>query len=460
MSISLKVKVGLEVHCQLNFLSSKLFCSCSINSQDAAVNENSCPVCRGLPGSLPDLNGDAIKKGLMLGKALKMTQVKELYFSRKHYFYPDLPKSFQITQTDGVIGKEGILPVKTSLIPIKQIQLEEDPAKINYTEEGKIIDYNRSGTPLIELVTDPVFTNESEIKSFLKQYRRLLELLKISDTKKESAFRVDLNISVGKHPRVEVKNIGSDTEIINAFLYESKRQINEHNEQDILIETRHWDPKLQISIKSREKESAIDYMYIPEFDIPRIQLPNSFSQELVLPELPWEAEERISKLYELSNNEIQMLLDDKTLLNFYEKLISYFSQEKKIMSQIFWREFLEWYNSNNNEYIGRLLNIPLIELKTFLEALQNDKISFNLFKKSLKKYITKNDFLKLPESENMEIFSNEKIFSKLQEKFPEIWIKSFENPNLLNYLVGQGVKLAKGKINPKKLLVILKERKK
>ena len=460
MSKILPVKVGLEVHCQLNFLSTKLFCSCPINNQNTSINANTCPICRGLPGSLPDLNGDSIKKGLILGKALKMNQVKELHFTRKHYFYPDLPKSYQITQSDGVIGKDGILPIKTKLIPIKQIQLEEDPAKIIYSEDIKIIDYNRSGTPLIELVTDPVFTNESEIKQFLRQYRRLLEYLEVCDTKKEGAFRVDLNISVGKHPRVEVKNIGSDTEIINAFHYEKKRQTSEQNKPNIKMETRHWDHKLQLSLKSREKESDIDYMYLPELDIPKIQIHESFSSELTLPELPWETEARLRKFYTLSEDQIAFLCDDQKLLEEYENLYKTFRNNEYFISKFFWREYIRWYNSKNDVYRKRIKNINISELKDLLTILENDEITLNQFTKTIKLHVTKNKPLRYNKKLSQEKMSYEIVLEKIKTKYPNEWTRSYDNPNLLNYLVGQAMKISNGELRPKKILELLSERKK
>jgi aspartyl-tRNA(Asn)/glutamyl-tRNA(Gln) amidotransferase subunit B len=452
--------VGLEVHCQLNFLDSKLFCNCSIKIEDQKINENTCPVCRGLPGSLPNLNGGAIKKGLILAKALKMKPVKELIFSRKHYFYPDLPKGFQITQTDGLIGENGILQTKKKKIPIKQIQLEEDPAKLIYIEDQYITDYNRSGTPLIELVTDPVFSKENEIKIFLKHYRRLLPLLEVCDTKKEGAFRVDLNVSVGNHPRVEVKNIGSDLEIINAFRFEIERQSLLQDEVYPTMETRHWDAKSQMTISSRDKEEAVDYMYMPEYDIPKIKISEKDFKSIEIPELPWEIEERLISTYTLSGEELDIMLDNPTLLKEYESLLHNFQNDKEIISKFFWRDYIRWYNTKEKEFRQRIKKINYDDLKSLINDLKGEEITWNQLSKIMRQYVTKNKSLKELISSPKKEITDEAILAMLEDKHPKEWKESFSNPKLLNYLVGKGIQLSKGQIKPKILLQALKEREK
>ncbi|MHA2102644.1 MAG: Asp-tRNA(Asn)/Glu-tRNA(Gln) amidotransferase subunit GatB [Candidatus Hodarchaeales archaeon] len=453
------VRVGLEVHCQLNFLDSKLFCGCSNKSEEVEVNVNSCPVCKGLPGSLPDLNGKAIEKGLILAKALNMKLVNELNFSRKHYFYPDLPKGFQITQTDGLIGTDGTLIVKKKSVPVKQIQLEEDPAKLIYIEDQYIIDYNRSGTPLIELVTEPVFSNEIEIKSFLRYYRRLLLALEVCDTKKEGAFRVDLNVSVGTHPRVEVKNIGSDIEIINAFKFEVERQSRIQNDYSNSMETRHWNAKLQITILSREKEEAVDYMYMPEYDIPKIQISEKDFDEILIPELPWETEERLISSYNLTSDELGILLDDQLLRRKYENLIQNFQEEIEIVSKFFWRDFVRWYNAKEKEFKEKIIKIEMRDLEILINQIKTDQISWNQFSKIIRQHVTKNRPLKVVTKSIGTEITNEFITTQLKKKYPKEWEESLVNPKLLNYLVGKGIGISKGQIKPRDLLQTLKDRK-
>jgi aspartyl-tRNA(Asn)/glutamyl-tRNA(Gln) amidotransferase subunit B len=454
------VRVGLEVHCQLNFLDSKLFCGCSNKSEEAEVNVNSCPICKGLPGSLPDLNGNAIEKGLVLAKALNMNLVNELNFSRKHYFYPDLPKGFQITQTDGLLGTDGILKIREKSVPVYQIQLEEDPAKLTYIEDQYIIDYNRSGTPLIELVTEPVFSNDIEIKSFLKYYRRLLICLEVCDIKKEGAFRVDLNVSVGTHPRVEVKNIGSDIEIINAFKFEVERQSQLQNENKVIMETRHWDAKLQMTILSREKEEAVDYMYMPEYDIPKIKISEKAFDEILVPELPWETEKRLISSYKLTVDELGILLDNPELRKKYEDLVENFQEENEIVSKFFWRDYIRWYNAKEKEFQEKIIKIKYSDLELLINELKSDQISWNQFSKIIRHYVTKSRPLKLVSISNGSGITSEDVLTHLVKKYPKEWKESFINPKLLNYLVGKGMKISKGHVKPKDLLQTLKDRKK
>ncbi|MFW9928656.1 MAG: Asp-tRNA(Asn)/Glu-tRNA(Gln) amidotransferase subunit GatB [Candidatus Thorarchaeota archaeon] len=451
------IRVGLEIHCQLNYLQTKLFCSCSSDYQNQPPNTNTCPVCLGYPGSLPNINGDAVKTGLKLAKALSMKPIEKLEFSRKHYEYPDLPKGFQITQSESLLGTDGLLPRVSGKLPIKQIQLEEDPAKIIYTKESYIIDFNRCGTPLIELVTDPIFSNLEEIKDFLVNYRRLLKTLGISDPYKESAFRVDLNISVDNHPRVEVKNIGSDAEILKAYSYEVLRQINEVDETVFEMETRHWDAENGVTIKSRSKESSADYRYMPEKDIPTIMIPNGYWENVQLPELPWELEKRLHKEYNLTNDQISILLDDQNLISIYEQYFEFFNDSISLMNKFFWNEFLQWYKVTQGDERKRLEKLDKNQLKKNLLLLANDKISNQQFKKALKKYILKNEFFSLKIEENKTNYESiEEVVNWVKRKYPDIWRESHIHPNKLNYLVGQAVKQSRGKFHPKEILMVLK----
>ncbi|HJS63714.1 MAG TPA: Asp-tRNA(Asn)/Glu-tRNA(Gln) amidotransferase subunit GatB, partial [Nitrososphaeraceae archaeon] len=280
--MKLPVKIGLEIHCQLTQLNTKLFCTCYSNYREKEVNSNICPVCIGLPGSLPILNKKAVEFAIMISKALNCKIPEITVFSRKNYFYPDLPKNFQITQYDSnetntSIGKEGVVEYgeNNKIARIRRIQLEEDPGRLVY-ESGRmqaLIDYNRAGVALVEIVTEPDFTDPKDVRIFLNKMTSILEHLAVCNTNLEGSLRCDANISIGNGKKVEIKNVGSFSDIEKALTYEITRQqtMNLHD-IEIKAETRHWDDKRKITKQARSKEEVEDYRYFPEPDIPKILL--------------------------------------------------------------------------------------------------------------------------------------------------------------------------------------------
>ncbi len=275
----LKVKIGLEVHCQLTALKTKLFCSCSSDYRESEPNEKICPVCFGLPGTLPVLNAKAVEYATMVALALNCKVASRSLFYRKNYFYPDLPKGFQISQYDkagGVaIASSGSVDVEGKRVRITRIQLEEDPGKLTY--EGTIdksshslVDYNRAGIALVEIVTEPDFEDAREAKMFLEKLRSTIESLGVSNGELDGAMRCDANISLAGGARVEVKNISSFKEVEKALNYEILRQRTFSG--NATSETRHWDERRSITIALRSKEEEQDYRYFPEPDLGPIVL--------------------------------------------------------------------------------------------------------------------------------------------------------------------------------------------
>ena len=453
-------RCGLEVHVQLNFLHTKLFCSCRIDN-NSNPNSNTCPICRGLPGTLPSVNGTAISFGLKLVKALSMKPSSVLKFSRKHYDYPDLPKGFQITQNlDGILGINGFLPCQGGDVPIRQIQLEEDPAKLSYQNDQVIVDYNRCGITLIELVTDPVFTDTYQIKSFLQQYRRLLYYLQISDTRKESSFRVDVNVSVGNHPRVEVKNVGSDSDIIDAFEYEVQRQKAITDFSNIGMETRNWDSLNKITTISRDKESNSDYKYIPEGNIPSIKIPESIFETIILNTLPWNVEQDLRYHYELNDEQLQFLLDNVELISIFKIIINLEPISKSLLGRFFWQDYLSWFKVEDTELtieqVNRFQNLNISNVLSLLKKLEDNKLSNQEFKKIFRNYIIQGQSLEnISELNNSENYTNS-VLDYLKTTYPKNFSELPIPLNKINYLVGLGVKYSKGKVNPKALQYMLK----
>ena len=334
------VMIGLEIHAQITALNSKLFCSCRGNYRDLGPNTNICEICCGLPGSLPVINQKAIEYSTMTSLALGCKVPDKIMFYRKNYFYPDLPKNFQITQYNvygfSSIGVDGIYELDNAKqIRISRIQLEEDPGRIAYSEGGMnvrnsaLIDYNRAGVALIEIVTEPDFTGPKEVRQFLNKLSLTLEHIGVCDTLLEGSVRCDVNVSMEGGNKVEIKNINSFREVEKAINYEITRQSSLHSRNlKIEPETRHWDDRKKITFKSRSKEEEHDYRYFPEPDIPIIVLGNDFVSNLKnrMPELPNQRFERFVSKYKLSEHTSNILINDKKLADFFESTLRvYFS---------------------------------------------------------------------------------------------------------------------------------------
>lgn len=267
------MKIGLEVHVALP-TKSKLFCSCSSDAEEP--NTAICPICLGFPGSKPMLNEDALKSALTVAKALHCKINPETYFLRKVYFYPDLPKSYQITQLDGAVGHDGYVDIGHKKIRIRRVQLEEDPAKIIREDEYSLLDFNRSGIPLNEIVTEPDIETEDELRLFFNELRSILYYAGV-DINKE--MKADLNISLSD-VRVEIKNVTGIKNLVDAERFEVKRQTELiSTNQKIQKETRSYNAETMSTVSSREKESDEEYGFIYEPDLATyptaaVQIPN------------------------------------------------------------------------------------------------------------------------------------------------------------------------------------------
>lgn len=320
------VIIGLEIHCQLN-TKSKMFCSCSTDFRDNEPNTHTCPVCLGLPGSMPMINKRAIEYALRVAKALNCEILEEAEFSRKNYFYPDLNKAYQITQYDKPLAERGRLLIDGDNgerdIRITRIHLEEDPGRsvhMGTTDRGKytLVDYNRSGIPLIEIVTEPDLRSPKEARKFLNKLRATLEYLDVFDSEKEGSLRVDANISIKGSERVEVKNISSYKGVEKALTFEVTRQKNLiRRNQPVARETRHFVEARGITTSSRSKEEENDYRYFPEPDLLPLQV-SDWVEGIVLPELPDARRERFISQYGCSTEHAKTLTGELKLADFFE----------------------------------------------------------------------------------------------------------------------------------------------
>ena len=326
-----QVIVGLEVHCQLD-TKSKLFCGCSTDYRSDGPNTHVCPVCLGLPGAMPVLNKRSIEYAMRVAKALNCTVLHESEFSRKNYFYPDLDKAYQITQYDKPLAEGGYLEIEADeggekRIRLTRIHVEEDPGRLVHmgnTERGKysLVDYNRAGIPLIEIVSEPDMRSPKEARKFLNKLRATLEYLSVFDSEKEGSLRVDANISIKGSERVEVKNISSYKGVEKALTFEITRQKNLlRRGQKVERETRHYLEARGVTQSSRSKEQEHDYRYFPEPDLRPLHV-QSWVDGIVLPELPDARRERFIAQYGCSLNHARTLTGDLRLANFYEKVVA------------------------------------------------------------------------------------------------------------------------------------------
>ncbi|MEM4251710.1 MAG: Asp-tRNA(Asn)/Glu-tRNA(Gln) amidotransferase subunit GatB, partial [Candidatus Bathyarchaeia archaeon] len=328
----LRVKIGLEVHCQLTSLKSKLFCGCSADYRQSEPNTHICPVCMGLPGTLPVVNRRAVEDAVLAALALNMEVSSRTLFYRKNYFYPDMPKNFQISQYDragGIpIAKNGYIELDGGkVVRITRLQLEEDPGKLSYegtieTSRVTLVDYNRAGVALIEIVTEPDMNSPREARVFLQKLRSILEHLGISSGELEGSMRCDANISIEGGTRVEIKNISSFKEAERALNFEITRQRNLLR-KGIRIgrETRHWDETRRITISLRVKEEEEDYRYFPEPDLlPMVITTEQIeSRKRAMPELPDRHKERLMTQYGISLQNAEVLTENKALAEFFEE---------------------------------------------------------------------------------------------------------------------------------------------
>jgi aspartyl-tRNA(Asn)/glutamyl-tRNA(Gln) amidotransferase subunit B len=473
-SSSLPVKIGLEIHCQLTQLNTKLFCSCYCNYREKEINSNICPICIGLPGSLPILNKKAVEFAIMISKALDCKIPELTVFSRKNYFYPDLPKNFQITQYDSYgtstsIGKEGSVKYgeNDKLARIRRIQLEEDPGRLVY-ENGRmqaLIDYNRAGVALVEIVTEPDFTDPKDVRIFLNKMTSILEHLNVCNTNLEGALRCDANISIGNGKKVEIKNVGSFSDIEKALTYEITRQktMTVHD-IEIKAETRHWDDKRKITKQARSKEEEEDYRYFPEPDIPKILLENLFL--IKTPELPDERKFRFINDYGLSEHVSQVLIDNKDLADLFESAIKIYHSPKSISNWIVSDilAFME-YDLSGKKTISDEMKIDAKHIAEIAKLVDDNTINRSTAKSIISRIIKTgelpSDIIK-KEKQATTIINDEKILlesiDRIFKEEKKATLDAKQNPTAINFLLGKVMRLTKGRADPKITTILLKKR--
>lgn len=450
-----KVKIGLEVHIPLN-TKSKLFCGCS--TEIAEPNTNVCGTCLGMPGSKPRLNKEVVNKAIQLALCLNSKLGNKIVFSRKTYFYPDLPKNFQITQYENPIAMGGSINIGSKEISIRRLQIEEDPGSLQHKNDYSLIDYNRSGIPLIELVSEPEFSDSKEVAEFMQELLTILDYLEIYNPK-DYTFRADLNVSVNDGERIEIKNVSGVKSIQKAIDFEVSRQIHEiRSGKKIQQRTVHFDKDTGETFASRSKETEEDYGYISEPDLSIIEINKKDVLKIKnnLPELPSVKRERFRRSYSLNYFESQVITGEKEIADMYERLrIKLNVTQLKNWIIVTLKKVLN-YNSLKFKETG----ISDEQVMTLIKG-----ISSGEFTQRGGEFILR-ELVKKPEK--VEVVAKRLGLSKISDADLEKIIKQVVMGNLnvaesyrtgktqaLQYLVGQVIRESKGRADPIKVADIL-----
>lgn len=463
MNNKYKPTIGLEIHAELK-TKTKMFCNSKNDPDENRPNVNICPICMAHPGTLPTINKEAIRNVLKVGVAVNGKIADFSEFDRKNYFYPDIPKGYQISQYKYPLISGGELVG----VEITRIHLEEDTAR-NLHDRGdfSLVDYNRAGVPLMELVTEPVIESGDIAVKFAKELQLILKYLNVSDADMEKGqMRVEANISVSDSKtlgtKVEVKNLNSFRSVGLAIDFEIKRQIEilERGES-VKHETRGWDDKKRITFSQREKELSHDYRYFPEPDLPKLKLREmkEFSKESLLKEmseLPSEKRERYKKDYEIKNEDIEIFITNKELGNLFEETIKFFNDDKnliKLTSNYITSDIVS-FSKNTNDVVGKIESKYLSELikmisKNILSSRGAKNILFIMYNGGgdPEKIAKENNLLQVSDKKELESIVKE-IIEDNQDVVEE-YKKGKESS--LQYLVGQGMKKSGGSANPEVL---------
>lgn len=473
------IVIGLEVHAQL-LTDSKIFCGCSTKF-GADPNSNTCPVCLGLPGVLPVLNRKAVEYTIKAGLAFNCQIARFSKFDRKNYFYPDLPKAYQISQYDLPLCAGGYIEVEDgeggfSRVGITRIHLEEDAGKLIHEgtigeSTGSLVDFNRAGVPLIEIVSEPDITSPAMARAYLNKLKNILEYLEVSDCNmEEGSLRCDANISIKPRgsrelgTKTELKNINSFKAVEKALTYEAERQAEllEKGEK-VIQETRTWDEKAGKTFSMRGKEEAHDYRYFPEPDLVPVVIEEEWIEEIrsSLPELPDAKKRRFVEEYGLPEYDASVLTASKALAAFFEETVSHFEDAKQVSNWIM-GDFL--YLLKEEDLAVEDLRFSGRDLAKMLKMQEKGTISSKIAKTVFEEmFRTGKDPEKIVEEKGLVQISDEDRLRELVEKVID------ENPGAvedycngkdraIGFLVGQIMKATRGKANPQLVNQLLREK--
>lgn len=469
-----KTTVGLEIHAELK-TRTKMFCDSKNDPDEEKPNLNICPVCMGYPGTLPTINKEAVRHVLKVGTALGGKLADFTEFDRKNYFYPDIPKGYQISQYKYPLVSGGSLKG----VELTRIHLEEDTAtSIHDQGDYSLIDFNRAGVPLMELVTEPVIESPEQAASFAKELQLLLQYLGAGDANMEKGeMRVEANISVSDTEelgtKVEVKNLNSFRAVQKAIEFETERHIKLlENGEKVVQETRGWDEKKEITFSQRVKEESHDYRYFPDPDLPKLRLSEipEFSRETLeesMPELPWQKRERLAEEFGIKEEDIEMYVRDRDFSKFFEEVSQALEGEKdlvKLASNYIASDVAGLAKANKEGVSSWLSEKDSAQaFAKMISMAKEGKISSRGAKDILAILVSEGgDPEKIAESKNLLQKSDEgelkTVVEKIIEENPKV-VEEYKGgkESVLQFLVGQGMKETKGSANPGVLKKLLEE---
>jgi aspartyl-tRNA(Asn)/glutamyl-tRNA(Gln) amidotransferase subunit B len=468
--------IGLEIHIELK-TKTKMFCSCKNDPNEKHPNINICPICLGHPGTLPVINEKAVIKTIKTGLALNCEISRYSIFERKNYFYPDLPKGYQISQYSTPLCKNGFLEIDGRKIRIRRVHLEEDTGRLIHEKDCSLVDFNRAGVPLMELVTEPDIKSPKEARKFAEELQLILRYLDVSDADMEKGqMRVEANVSLSSDSKilgtkVEIKNLNSFRAVEKALEYEIKRQKKVlKSGKKVIQETRGWDPVREITFSQREKEEAQDYRYFPEPDLPPLEITEEMIEKIQaeIPELPQQRRERFKKEYQLDEKSIEIFVQQKELGEFFEKVIS------ELPPNLNQKELLAMIKLSANYIISDLLGLLkerkvtdenfLIDPENFAEfitLIHEGKISSKIAKIVLEEmFKTGKDPDVIIEEKQLVLIGGEDELKEIAEKVISENQKAVSDfkagkKEAIQFLVGKMMAKTKGRAHPQKAREIL-----
>jgi aspartyl-tRNA(Asn)/glutamyl-tRNA(Gln) amidotransferase subunit B len=458
--------IGLEVHAEL-LTKSKMFCACEVvDSITARPNRYICPVCTGQPGALPVLNKKAVELAVRVALALNCQVHTESIFARKNYFYPDLPKGYQISQYDQPLATDGKIQIEMASGPkevrIRRVHLEEDTGKLSHADGHSFIDYNRSGVPLLEIVTEPDLRSPEEVKLYATKLHAILRYLDVnSGDMEKGVIRFEANVSVREqgsdqlNTRTEIKNLNSFRALTLGTEYEIKRQSEIYaNGGTVEQETLGFNEATGKTYSQRGKESAHDYRYFPEPDLPPLVLDSDWIESIraSLPELPEAKTRRFVEQYELKSQEARLLTDQKVLADYFEAVVSKSKSPAKTVSSWIAGEFLRYMNDLNLDVTS--IPVPAGDLAKLMDMVTDKSISGNSAKVVLgEMFRNGGNPEEIVNEKNLaqvsdEGFIQETITKILNEHPKEVQQYLAGKESILQWLMGQVARATKGKADP------------
>lgn len=467
--------IGLETHIQLNTIT-KIFCSCKADSWFDPPNTNICPVCTGMPGVLPVLNKAAVEKGVLLATAMKADIQSVSFFDRKNYFYPDLPKGYQISQYDRPLARGGYMDVpmpdgQTRRVKIWKLHLEEDAGKTKNEMGRRLIDFNRCGVPLVEMVTSPDIRTADEAAQYLIRLRQLLRWIGVSEADMERGhLRCDANVSIRPlgvdylNPKTEIKNVNSIDAVREAIEKEIERQEREYDAgRKIEAWTLEWDEDSQVLRKMRSKETEADYRYFREPDLLPITLDDAWKQQILanFPELPLDRRTRFVDEYGIPEYDAEILTGEHSLSDYFEVSVKVYGGDPKRVSNWLINDVMRIINASGktagelmltSEYLARI--IKLVDAGTVNSSTGKSLLEkVNITGKSPEQIVNEEGLAKVSDDQAIRAIVHEVLTESPQE------VASFRagKVTLMGWFVGQVMKKMRGKADPQVVKTALEE---